>query len=241
MATPRSAGFDLHGRPNTPKGTRGKLKGAGIAASPRMLGASPRSCPAPGSKASSSESVGSLKAVDMNARWSEREVLDARAMAQRQSDIADSEQKRLNELRQRQPLVVQLGDAFEKRSVNMRAIDMLRSWHGSGEGGISLEEFAAKISEYGLHVSEQPEVDALFRYLDDDHDGQLGLSDLKTTLTKLKDASLAAKDEMETLAAKVTMLRERAAQALSLLDAIKKAQEEEEELEKMKSKARAAQ
>ena len=157
-------------------------------------------------------------------------------MAQRQSDIADTEQERLNELRARQPLIVQLGDSFEKRSVNMRAIDLLRSWHGSGEGGISPSEFSAKITEFGLHVSEQAELDALFKFLDDDRDGQLGLSDLKTTLVKLKDAALAARDEMENLSAKVTMLRERAAQALSLLDAIKKAEEEEAELEKMKSK-----
>ncbi|KAL1529750.1 hypothetical protein AB1Y20_000686 [Prymnesium parvum] len=159
------------------------------------------------------------------------DVERARSVAKRQMEFADKEEERLIELRTHQPLFLQLADALTKGHVNMRAVELLRSWHGSNEGGITLKEFETNMRSIGLSADHE-EIEALFRVLDEDNSGSLGLANLKAGLVKLKEASSAAKLEVEHLAAKVRMLRERASKALSLLDDIAKAEEEEELLER---------
>lgn len=109
-------------------------------------------------------------------------------MAQRQIDLADREEERLTELRTHQPLIVQLADAIAKRHVNMRAVELLRSWHGSNEGGITFQEFITNVRAMGLSA-DRDEVEALFHILDEDKSGFLGLANLKAGLVKLKVAS----------------------------------------------------
>ena len=169
-------------------------------------------------RSDSCASIMSTVSTTSEVLWTEEEVEKARRMAQRQSAEADREQQRLDEMQQNQPLIAQLGYAFQQRNVNMRAIDLLRSWHGKGEGGITPSEFASNVQQLKL-TAQESEIEALFRLLDEDSNGTLGLNDLKPALVKLRDAYVDFAAEVEMLTERIDILRKRSQQVDELLQA----------------------
>mgnify|MGYP002632649063 CR=1 FL=1 len=168
------------------------------------------------------ESSSSMLSQHGPIEWTDAEVQRIRQMVSRQAELAETEQVRLGELQESQPLIVRLGRALQQRNVNMRAIDLLRSWHGHAEGGITMDEFERNIRSWKLvdHPTtdlQRKEIQSLFRLLDEDANGSLGLEDLKPALKQLREAFVDAEKEMATLETHIAALRRRSSHAAELL------------------------
>ena len=99
---------------------------------------------------------------------------------------------------------------LDKMSGGKKLEDLVREWDKNGDGDINTIEFRACVrNDLGLK-SENKEIDAFFRKMDNDGGGSLDFSELKPTLKALKDASANADKEADGLRAEAQGLRDKA-------------------------------
>ena len=89
-----------------------------------------------------------------------------------------------------------LGQLLRKKS--MKASEIIHRWDPSGDGQIDMFEFRKNVRELGLEASN-PEIDGLFKSLDEDGGGTLDMPEIKHALQTLHDAAAAGDREIKQL------------------------------------------
>ena len=131
-------------------------------------------------------------------------------------EVAESKGRALRHQATAGSLDVRLGALL--RSRNMRVGDVIHDWDDDGDGGIDKKEFVHHIHALGLRDATVADCNALFEQLDEDHSGELDMTELRHALKNLLDAATAAETESK---AQVKVIgerrqRARAAQQLAL-------------------------